>query len=111
CSFFYSCPFFLFLLYRSPSILTLFPYTTLFRSQFVDGIHRRRHGEQQVMIGVVEEIPINLFVADGLRHRAIAHIKPVLRQVEDRSEEHTSELQSRENLVCRLLLEKKNQNS
>src|SRR5436309_9368775 len=70
-------PFF-FLLLRRPPRSTLFPYTTLFRSS---GRARRR--------------------ARASRDRPAAHRPP------GRSEEHTSELQSRENLVCRLLLEKK----
>src|SRR5207302_7873991 len=66
---------------RRPPRSTLFPYTTLFRSEHVS-------------LDVQER-----------RVRAVA-----VRQAQDvvgRSEEHTSELQSRENLVCRLLLEKK----
>src|SRR2546430_3520709 len=63
---------------RRPPRSTLFPYTTLFRSLFVGDA--RRH--------VVEP-------------EIVAHLPG------DRSEEHTSELQSQSNLVCRLLLEKK----
>src|SRR5258707_3926097 len=67
---------------RRPPRSTLFPYTTLFRS-------RAREGEQSVHGGVV----LGGFQP---RHHRLA-----------RSEEHTSELQSRQYLVCRLLLEKK----
>src|SRR6266545_6319687 len=74
-----SCLFFFFLMIRRPPRSTLFPYTTLFRS-----LARRAH--QLEAEGVVEQ------------HR----------QVGERSEEHTSELQSLAYLVCRLLLEKKN---
>src|SRR2546427_8747219 len=70
---------------RRPPRSTLFPYTTLFRSQ-----HRR--ARQPHMGG--REDPAQ---RDGRHH-----------EVEQRSEEHTSELQSQSNLVCRLLLEKKN---
>src|SRR5258708_18123607 len=80
--------FFLFLMIRRPPRSTLFPYTTLFRS----GIGaRRRHGDRQVL------------QPDHRRPEAIIRLKylPV------RSEEHTSELQSPDHLVCRLLLEKK----
>src|SRR5256884_8592686 len=70
--------FFFFLMIRRPPRSTLFPYTTLFRSQ----------------IGV----------RDGLRRRGALALRPVHGA---RSEEHTSELQSRLHLVCRLLLEKK----
>src|SRR5436309_8883190 len=74
--------FFFFLMIRRPPRSTLFPYTTLFRS-----IAERRAVASEVAAGVVERF------GDP-------------REI-DRSEEHTSELQSRENLVCRLLLEKK----
>src|SRR2546429_1633434 len=75
-------PFFFFLMIRRPPRSTLFPYTTLFRSL--------------ASVVVVEQV--DLVVA---RH-AFALGR------EHRSEEHTSELQSRLHLVCRLLLEKKN---
>src|SRR5690242_20805632 len=86
---------------RTPTS-TLFPYTTLFRS------HQRNHSETQRLSRVI------LFVF-GLLHRGreqrrdrerfLAVDLPV---AAGRSEEHTSELQSHVNLVCRLLLEKKN---
>src|SRR2546422_3687337 len=70
---------------RRPPRSTLFPYTTLFRSRRADrGVHHRR---QEV-------------------NRRVAHHASGLR-AGGRSEEHTSELQSRLHLVCRLLLEKK----
>src|SRR2546422_3219193 len=71
---------------RRPPRSTLFPYTTLFRSQ---DPHPRVGGHQ------------GQWTSDGLRRDG------VVVQVETRSEEHTSELQSRLHLVCRLLLEKK----
>src|SRR5256885_9097682 len=71
---------------RRPPRSTLFPYTTLFRSRV-----RRRHRIQ------VEE----------LSGRG-SHLGRIDQPVAARSEEHTSELQSPCNLVCRLLLEKKN---
>src|SRR6267378_1932697 len=71
--------FFFFLMIRRPPRSTLFPYTTLFRSV---GSHR----------------------AGRTSYTASADLD----QQSDRSEEHTSELQSRRDLVCRLLLEKKN---
>src|SRR2546427_6545520 len=76
--------FFFFLMIRRPPRSTLFPYTTLFRS---DALAR---------IGFV--IAVALYVAHGV---------PPASRVSTRSEEHTSELQSQSNLVCRLLLEKK----
>src|SRR6185312_17481862 len=69
--------FFFFLMIRRPPRSTLFPYTTLFRSTQA----QRRHGHRPRRVD---------HPADGAR----------------RSEEHTSELQSRSDLVCRLLLEK-----
>src|SRR5437868_7633654 len=77
-----------FLMIRRPPRSTLFPYTTLFRSA-VD--------EQQVLIGLPRTND------DGA---ATVH-----KIGQDRSEEHTSELQSRFDLVCRLLLEKKKKRS
>src|SRR5437868_12243538 len=77
--------FFFFLLIRRPPRSTLFPYTTLFRSDFV--------GRPEASID-----PAGL---------ADAGLVIVATKANDRSEEHTSELQSRFDLVCRLLLEKK----
>src|SRR2546422_9115936 len=84
--------FFFFLMIRRPPRSTLFPYTTLFRS--LVALRAR---------GVVEERPQpRCRREDGLEHHAAAREALLLR-----SEEHTSELQSRLHLVCRLLLEKK----
>src|SRR5690349_23009603 len=80
---------------RRPPRSTLFPYTTLFRSQQVQEDVRR--GRE---LGV--EVPR---VADGVLERALRRVGE--RAENARSEEHTSELQSRRDLVCRLLLEKK----
>src|SRR5688572_31954164 len=79
---------------RRPPRSTLFPYTTLFRSNVVKAFHRLidRFGAHEIL-HVVRECLETLSV-DLIRD---AH----------RSEEHTSELQSQSNLVCRLLLEKK----
>src|SRR5687768_17880157 len=78
---------------RRPPRSTLFPYTTLFRS------HRRGAGERQGAPG--GRRPLLAREAVGL----LAHRELLV--VDHRSEEHTSELQSRLHLVCRLLLEKK----
>src|SRR3712207_6939817 len=85
---------------RRPPRSTLFPYTTLFRSAAL-----------QLQRGVRTEVPVEdlAVVADRLDHvHGEVGLQPQAR-VEDgtRSEEHTSELQSRQYLVCRLLLEKK----
>src|SRR5690606_41424402 len=84
---------------RLPPGSTLFPYTTLFRSaeeNQPDVIFGDAFGNEEAVRRVARDYPDIAFVfGSGLG--------PV-----ERSEEHTSELQSRENLVCRLLLEKKN---
>src|SRR3989449_5621870 len=87
---------------RRPPRSTLFPYTTLFRSH-------------QVARGIVERSPDGLTPAEQLDAIAIRLRPLVARQYRCfrtvRSEEHTSELQSRLHLVCRLLLEKKKKKS
>src|SRR5258706_3986933 len=76
---------FFFLMIRRPPRSTLFPYTTLFRSIFAELLELVDKGET--------------LTADAVRR--------TVGMLEQRSEEHTSELQSLTNLVCRLLLEKK----
>src|SRR2546430_16391647 len=91
--------FFFFLMIRRPPRSTLFPYTTLFRSREVI------HGP-----GEVQGLPFSMAVRVGNVLYLSGQFGNVLgtRQLADtRSEEHTSELQSQSNLVCRLLLEKK----
>src|SRR2546425_6289466 len=84
---------------RRPPRSTLFPYTTLFRSQGL-GRFAAAVGEDQVAAQVEEDI--------GVFGGCLARLEEDLdRLVELRSEEHTSELQSLAYLVCRLLLEKK----
>src|SRR3712207_8572763 len=101
--------FFFFLMIRRPPRSTLFPYTTLFRSKGHRGVRgralelvrqaqsapvlerRRRPGQEGRPLDAVR-VPDGGHEAHGPLHR---------------SEEHTSELQSRQYLVCRLLLEKK----
>src|SRR5690242_21064173 len=94
---------FFFLLTRRPPRSTLFPYTTLFRSgDRGGGVEGGREGERAGVDGTGRD-------RDGLataeRGTAVLQRATVERA---RSEEHTSELQSHVNLVCRLLLEKKN---
>src|SRR5438105_11112216 len=79
-----------FSLVRRPPRSTLFPYTTLFRSRM------------PARYGLLDRLPRCERVLAPLQRRR------ELRVVAKRSEEHTSELQSRVDLVCRLLLEKKN---
>src|SRR5438874_9874210 len=93
---------------RRPPRSTLFPYTTLFRS--------RRRGDRRHRTFLSREAP-------PCAERAVRRDHRHQRQIDDdradraldavrrlRSEEHTSELQSRRDLVCRLLLEKKKKN-
>src|SRR2546421_4779380 len=88
---------------RRPPRSTLFPYTTLFRS---DDIQGSPHGEAEPLL-----------LPDGVAGDAAVHPEHPPLEVDDgagaehRSEEHTSELQSRSDLVCRLLLEKKKKQS
>src|SRR3989442_11116795 len=88
--------FFFFLMIRRPPRSTLFPYTTLFRSQYLATVRpmhmefiepSKRYADVIIPEGGYNEVGIDLVI--------------------QRSEEHTSELQSRPHLVCRLLLEKK----
>src|SRR5690349_22550904 len=96
---------------RRPPRSTLFPYTTLFRSVDVrqcsaDQVRGRPRGAQrcarqvgQVLVGEPELVA----------RQVVLRCEPGAEQQRVRSEEHTSELQSRRDLVCRLLLEKKKQ--
>src|SRR3712207_7184048 len=100
---------------RRPPRSTLFPYTTLFRS----GADPGEEGEEPALRPLdahVEEAHDDDSHDGGQQAEAEAHgthVRPVQRLRGDddvgRSEEHTSELQSRQYLVCRLLLEKKKQ--
>src|SRR3712207_8708210 len=91
---------------RRPPRSTLFPYTTLFRSLHRRGRHARRHVDEDVdreAVGCSQQHPD----AVGTEHVAdLVRIDHHARRP-GRSEEHTSELQSPQYLVCRLLLEKK----
>src|SRR3712207_7251662 len=96
---------FFFLMIRRPPRSTLFPYTTLFRSRFFFDWKPAYPAEltQEVNVGEPLARRVIVVVIDGCRlDRFREAEKPYLR-----SEEHTSELQSRQYIVCRLLLEKK----
>src|SRR2546425_4555448 len=85
---------------RRPPRSTLFPYTTLFRSAEADLVAAGE--EQQRIVAAADQHRAGLALPEVL----LADLPPVLAG-RDRSEEHTSELQSLAYLVCRLLLEKK----
>src|SRR5205807_10391209 len=90
-SYLYRFSLFFFLMIRRPPRSTLFPYTTLFRSAFDDELNEHSNSLDAGMGRVQKDFrPLSL--------------------IGNRSEEHTSELQSPCNLVCRLLLEKKKKN-
>src|SRR3712207_7097802 len=99
---------------RRPPRSTLFPYTTLFRSAPTSpglcilpslpsmGNHR----------DILQLLPWSLpMSASSSSHLLVEQTRNHVLEVEQRSEEHTSELQSRQYLVCRLLLEKKKPNN
>src|SRR5690606_42097025 len=102
-------------LIAQPTLSTLFPYTTLFRSQFVLLYLTAIFGTlllKQSLKGVLLTFPFifvltlgALLVAGNASVKGF-NLEAVIFSLAIRSEEHTSELQSRENLVCRLLLEK-----
>src|SRR2546422_6767042 len=92
---------------RRPPRSTLFPYTTLFRSRPGSDSRRRRCRPRESLSA--GESHWQLLHSFSLRQResAASLSKLLVGKVSQRSEEHTSELQSRLHLVCRLLLEKK----
>src|SRR2546429_1903288 len=87
---------------RRPPRSTLFPYTTLFRSLRL----RNQFGENLLGLAFFSGDAVHM-PESCLLHTVIAVLRYRLLKRLDRSEEHTSELQSRLHLVCRLLLEKK----
>src|SRR3712207_6957989 len=99
---------FFFLMIRRPPRSTLFPYTTLFRSEprRITRPPSPQLGQQvRELLEAAEVVPGQQHVDVRLGDHHADRRGPVVRVV--RSEEHTSELQSRQYLVCRLLLEKK----
>src|SRR3712207_8160933 len=89
---------------RRPPRSTLFPYTTLFRS----------HDGRILVLGPGTDHVFGIVAENGVQHRRVSKLRlgqgrRSMRRpdIGARSEEHTSELQSRQYLVCRLLLEKK----
>src|SRR5690606_41669380 len=101
---------FFYFLIPQPPRSTLFPYTTLFRSGG-QTVEIRSRGSAAFTLDHPGDLVWrrSAFISDrtvGIHSDHVAAALP--RALIERSEEHTSELQSRENLVCRLLLEKKN---
>src|SRR3712207_7450266 len=93
---------------RRPPRSTLFPYTTLFRSRWGESVRGLPSGGSPSDLGP-DRVPLHAEArqlaehgGDGDRHHGPSMPGPAI----GRSEEHTSELQSRQYLVCRLLLEK-----
>src|SRR3712207_7869622 len=94
--------FFFFLMIRRPPRSTLFPYTTLFRSI---------GASTAWATGIIKSIPPAAHAMLDYLLAILLIAAPFLFAFQERSEEHMSELQSRQYLVCRLLLEKKKQNN
>src|SRR3712207_8718268 len=99
---------------RRPPRSTLFPYTTLFRSQEELRLHAQAHAEERAerRVRARPRRGLRAAPAGGRGQGRLAHGRRGARRLVSRrgavrSEEHTSELQSRQYLVCRLLLEKK----
>src|SRR2546430_13194286 len=95
---------------RRPPRSTLFPYTTLFRSPIPHWPHALQSDRPaQFMLEVLPHGLIGKDHGDRLcnQFHTVPAFRNPLAQLKIRSEEHTSELQSQSNLVCRLLLEKK----
>src|SRR3712207_7088701 len=90
---------------RRPPRSTLFPYTTLFRSHLaLEALLQALHGGVELALQRLDlghhRVVLHAELAPGRAGELVEHLV--------RSEEHTAELQSRQYLVCRLLLEKKN---
>src|SRR3712207_7463943 len=94
---------FFFLMIRRPPRSTLFPYTTLFRSAIVGADVARQPAQDEQVREHIDDV-------DRLELAIHPDGQALVRELIERSEEHTSELQSRQYLVCRLLLEKKKKN-
>src|SRR5207237_8633425 len=96
-----------FIIHRRPLRSTLFPYTTLFRS-LIEAYRKLRNTFRYTLGNLYDFNPEKDVVPVA---EMLEIDRWILARTEDRSEEHTSELQSHLNLVCRLLLEKKKPHS
>src|SRR3712207_7097306 len=87
---------------RRPPRSTLFPYTTLFRSIV------KKNAIMMIDVALVRQREEGATAFEAIREACLLRFRPIMMTtLAARSEEHTSELQSRQYLVCRLLLEKK----
>src|SRR5258708_12476740 len=100
---------------RRPPRSTLFPYTTLFRSLLERHVARLRLPHRVIVVAVQEGRVVGVARGEPARHLLVVVEPPQERlggrlvgRVRQRSEEHTSELQSPDHLLCPLLLEKTN---
>src|SRR2546427_1212535 len=89
---------------RRPPRSTLFPYTTLFRSRILSRSMRQHISGDEAQDDNTEQWTESLIIPQLPQKAGASHNQ---QKENSRSEEHTSELQSQSNLVCRLLLEKK----
>src|SRR2546429_4226320 len=94
---------------RRPPRSTLFPYTTLFRSQMFGWFKQPFKGWDDLKGRKMRAVGMNAQILNAAGASVVSMPGGEILPAAQRSEEHTSELQSRLHLVCRLLLEKKNQ--
>src|SRR5438034_4203117 len=96
---------------QRPPTCTLFPYTTLFRSLLTDPHGACMHSTRSKLAGALLVASASVALMASAQSRAPSDLRvcadPYDLPFSNRSEEHTSELQSHSDLVCRLLLEKK----
>src|SRR5258708_14447008 len=93
---------------RRPPRSTLFPYTTLFRSE--DALEAAVREHARLVYRIAYSVLRNHHDAEDATQETFVRVLRYARKLDGvRSEEHTSELQSPDHLVCRLLLEKKNE--
>src|SRR3712207_8644374 len=94
---------------RRPPRSTLFPYTTLFRSNTIDKFEKKQDGNVTLDYVITTDNSLEYNFNQAIKEiEKLSFINDKINIIRiERSEEHTSELQSRQYLVCRLLLEKK----
>src|SRR3712207_9179050 len=91
-----------FLMIRRPPRSTLFPYTTLFRSPYQNAPNFQHHAPNAALLIDFDNVTMGIRSDLGKELKSLLNSEVIRGKV--RSEEHTSELQSRQYLVCRLLL-------